>query len=125
MLIILWFVLVLSGLLCAYFLGTTQAEIRRRMPLEFQSRNIYPFHIGDYAFSSWVPLEIQRKYFLHEVFSAVAVACIAALFAAHAKYVPLLLFGALAAYLCWILVRDFRRMLKASPGAERPELRGK
>jgi hypothetical protein len=123
MLIILWLVLVLSGLLCVYFLGTTQAEVRRLMPLEFQSRDIYPFHIGDYAFSSWVPLEIQRKYFLHEVFSVVAVACIAALFAAHAKYVPLLLFGAVTAYLCWILVRDFRRLHKASRDAERRDLR--
>lgn len=125
MLVVLWFVLVLSGLLCAYFYGTVREEIRQLMPLEFQPRDIYAFHIRNHAFSSGVPLEIQRKYLLHEVFSVVAIACVAALFAAHAKYVPLLLFGAVAAYQCWILVRDFRRMLKALRDVERLDLCGK
>jgi hypothetical protein len=112
--VILWLVLVLSGLMGAYFYATVREEIRQLMPLEFQPRDIYAFHIRNHAFSSGVPLEIQRKYFLHEVFSVVAIACIAALFAVHAKYIPLLLFSAVAAYQCWILLKDLRRLFKAT-----------
>jgi hypothetical protein len=119
MLVILWFVLVLSGLLGLYFGGTAQEDIRQLMPLEFQRRDIYSFYIRDYAFSSWVPLEIQRKYFLQEVFFVVATACIAALFASYGKYVLLLLFAAVTAYQSRFLVQDFRRLLKARHDAER------
>lgn len=114
MLVILWLTLILSGMLSAYFYGITRIEIRQFMPLDFQPADIYPFYARDYVFSSGVPLEIQRKYFLHEVSSVFALACIAALCAVHAKYVPLLLLGAVAAYQCWGLLKDLRRLLKAT-----------
>lgn len=114
MLVILWCVLVLSGFLCAYFYGTTQEEIRQLMPLEFQGRHIYPFHIQYYLFSSGVPLGVQKKYLMAEVFSIILLFCIAALFAVYRNYILFGLFVAVSVYGLWNVVRNFRHFFKTS-----------
>ena len=114
MLLALWLALIVSAFLSTYFYAETRGTICRLLPLEFQPADISPFHVHSHAFSAAIPPGIQRKYFLHEVFSALAIVSIALLFAAYSQYIPLALFGAVSVYQLWILFRDFRLLSSAS-----------